>query len=165
MSGIALRFGAAGPQRLLLVASLALNLFFVGAAVSIAIQQSRVPVADAPLDRSPAARIDRLAATLPGPDAKLVYAQFQAAEPAIEAGRLASRAAQEKVRRILKTEPFDIGAADDALSSLRDARRAVWLTLHAALVRAAADMSPEGRARLADWVPPNDGRPAPPSPH
>lgn len=156
MRGLSLRLGALPPQRLLLVGSLALNLFFVGAAVAVGMQQSRAPLPPAPQDRSPAARIDRLAATLPGPDAKVLYAQFQAAEPAIEIDRAASRRAQEAVRRALTADSFDPATADTALSALRDARRAVWRTLHGALLRAATDMSPEGRARLADWVPPTE---------
>ena len=154
MSGLTLRLPAVPPQRLLLVGSLALNLFFVGAAIALAMQQPPAPAA--PLDRSPAARIDRLAATLPGPDAKVLYAQFQAAEPTIENDRAASRRAQEVVRQTLKAETFDPAATDAALSALRDARRAVWRTLHGALLKAATEMSPEGRARLADWVPPTE---------
>ncbi len=152
MSGLSLRLPVLPPQRLLLVGSLALNLFFVGAAIALALQQAPAPAP--PPDRSPAARIDRLAATLPAPDAKVLYAQFQAAEPAIEIDRAASRRAQEDVRRALTADTFDPATADTALSALRDARRAVWRTLHGALLLAATDMSPEGRARLADWLPP-----------
>lgn len=154
MSGMSLRLALLPPQRLLLVGSLALNLFFVGAAIAMALQQPPAPAA--PLDRSPAARIDRLAATLPGPDAKVLYAQFQAAEPAIEIDRAASRRAQDAVRRTLTAHTFDPAAADAALTALRDARRAVWHTLHGALLQAATQMSPEGRSRLANWVPPPD---------
>ncbi|WP_341988603.1 periplasmic heavy metal sensor [Azorhizobium sp. AG788] len=164
MSGLSLRLGALPPQRLLLVGSLALNLFFVGAAVAVGWRQAQAPALPAAvaLDRSPAARIDRLAATLPGPDAKVLYAQFQAAEPTIESDRAVSRRAQEAVRRALDAPTFDPATADTALSALRDARRAVWRTLHGALLRAATEMSPEGRARLADWVPPTEegNRPA-----
>lgn len=152
MSGMSLRLALVPPQRLLLVGSLALNLFFVGAAIALALQQPPAPAP--PLDRSPAARIDRLAATLPGPDAKVLYAQFQAAEPAIEVDRTASRRAQDTVRRTLTADPFDPAAADAALAALRDARRAVWRTLHGSLLLAATQMSPEGRSRLANWVPP-----------
>lgn len=163
MSETSLPMRRRAPWRLLLVVSLALNLFFLGAAVALVIHKSGRP-GPSPADRSPAARIDRLAATLPPQDAKEVQAQFAAAEAAIETGRRASREAQEAVRRALKAEPFDPAAVDTALNALRDARRSIWAALHGAVMKAAVNMSPEGRARLADWIPPDDPvRPKPAS--
>ncbi|GGF61083.1 hypothetical protein GCM10007301_21080 [Azorhizobium oxalatiphilum] len=143
------------PRRVLLIASLALNLFFIGIAVAVAVHMGGKH-GPSPLDRSPNARIDRLAASLPQQDAKEVLAQFKTVQPTIEAGRAASRTAQEEVRRALQAEPFDPVAADQALNALRDARRGIWAALHGAVLKAAAKMSPEGRARLADWIPPDD---------
>ncbi|WP_029004453.1 periplasmic heavy metal sensor [Azorhizobium doebereinerae] len=168
MSEMSRPSGRRAPWRLLLVVSLALNLFFLGAAVALVIHKSGRPgpmsAERNPADRSPAARIDRLAATLPPQDAKEVQAQFTAVEATVEAGRRASREAQEAVRRALKAEPFDPAAADTALNALRDARRSIWAALHGAVMKAAVNMSPEGRARLADWIPPDDPvRPKPAS--
>ncbi|OYW43683.1 MAG: hypothetical protein B7Z45_00780 [Azorhizobium sp. 12-66-6] len=160
MTGGAIRMGTSQPRRLLLVASLALNLFFVGLAVAVAIQEARertavpAPVA---LDRSPAARIDRLAAALPAADAQALRTRFQGALGVIDAAQTASRVAQDKVRAALAAEPFDSAAADTALTQLREARRALWRALHGVIIAAAGEMSAEGRARLASWVPPDEG--------
>ncbi|MFG1422359.1 periplasmic heavy metal sensor [Roseixanthobacter liquoris] len=160
MTGGVIRMGMLQPRRLLLVASLALNLFFVGLAVAVAFQETReraaapAPVA---LDRSPAARIDRLAAALPPADAQALRARFQGTLGAIDAAQDASRVAQDKVRAALVAEPFDAAAADAALAQLREARRGLWRALHAVIIGAAGEMSAEGRARLASWVPPEEG--------
>ncbi|MEP9365954.1 periplasmic heavy metal sensor [Xanthobacter sp. VNH20] len=160
MNGGAISMGLSQPRRLLLVASLALNLFFIGLAVAVAIQETRERAArPAPvvLDRSPAARIDRLAAALPPADAQALKARFQSALGTIDAAQAASRVAQDKVRAALSAEPFESAAADAALMQLREARRGLWRALHAVIVGAAGDMSAEGRTRLASWVPPEDG--------
>ncbi|MFG1462403.1 periplasmic heavy metal sensor [Xanthobacter sp. DSM 24535] len=168
MSGCAIGRLPFPPRRILLLASLALNLFFIGLAVAVGIQETReraAPAAAAPLDRSPAARIDRLAAALPPADGQALKTRFLAASGAIDAEQLASRTAQDTVRRALAAEPFDAAAADAALARLRETRRTLWRTLHEIIVGAAGDMSASGRARLASWVPPEEsGRDASPEP-
>lgn len=143
---------AGRARRWLLIASLALNLFFIGGLVSVATH--RLGHSGAPAqDRTLEARIDRLTASLPKQDAALLQAQFKTTESAIEAARRTSREAQQAVRTALTAEPFDPAAAAQALSTLRDARDRLWSEIHGALVKAAIAMSPEGRERLARWIP------------
>lgn len=150
----------ASPQRVLLVASLALNLFFVGIAAAVVLHRPRAPEAGVSADAgaSPKVRIDALAATLPPADARVLQDRFGAGARHIDAADAASREAQEKARRALSAVPYDPAAAAAALTDLRAARREVWSILHGVVVEAARDMSQEGRDRLAAWVPP---QPAP----
>lgn len=149
--------GLASAPRRLLIASLALNLFFVGVAVAVAVRAPRKPVFVPPVnveERSPRVRIDRLAATLPLSDARLLLARFAAVNGRLVEAEAASRAAQERARETFLARPFDPAAARAALSGLRDARRDVWSIVHDAIIDAAGQMSPEASARIAAWVPP-----------
>jgi hypothetical protein len=46
------------------------------------------------------------------------------------------------------------------MAETRAARQALDLALHEVISTAAAQMSPTGRNRLADWSPPHSGAPA-----
>ncbi|MFG1249604.1 periplasmic heavy metal sensor [Xanthobacter flavus] len=154
MSGFS---GLASAPRRLLVASLALNLFFAGLALAVVMRAPHKPVSFASPnveDRSPRVRIDRLAATLPMTDARLLLTRFGAANGKLVEAEAASRAAQERAREAFLAMPFDPTAARAALSGLRDARRDVWSIVHDVIIDAAGQMSPDGRARIAAWVPP-----------
>lgn len=155
MSGFS---GLASAPRRLLIASLALNLFFVGVALALAMRGPHKPAVFVPPasveDRSPRVRIDRLAATLPMTDARLLLTRFGAVNGRLVDAEAASRAAQERARAAFVAMPFDPEAARAALSGLRDARREVWSIVHEVIIDAAVQMSPEGRARIAAWVPP-----------
>lgn len=149
--------GLASAPRRLLIASLALNLFFAGVALAVVMRAPHKPVflpAPNVEDRSPRVRIDRLAATLPMADARLLLARFAAANGRLVDAEAASRAAQERAREAFLARPFDPAAARAALSGLRDARREVWSIVHDVIIDAAGQMSPEGSARIAAWVPP-----------
>lgn len=154
MSGFS---GLASAPRRLLVASLALNLFFAGVALAVVMRAPHKPVSfPSPNveDRSPRVRIDRLAATLPMTDARLLLTRFGAANGTLVEAEAASRAAQDRAREAFLAMPFDPAAARAALSGLRDARRDVWSIVHDVIIDAAGQMSPDGRARIAAWVPP-----------
>ena len=138
-------------QRVLLVASLALNLFFAGAAVAVALHRVHGPP---PAGQSPAVRIDHLAATLPAADAAVLRARFSEIATSLAAAEQVSRFAQDKARSAISATPFDESAGDQAFTELRAARRAVWLLVHKAILDAAKDMSQQGRDHLAAWVPP-----------
>lgn len=138
-------------QRVLLVASLALNLFFAGAAVAVALHRMHGPP---PTGRGQTVHIDRLAATLPAADATVLRARFGEIAASLAAAEQASRLAQDKARSAISATPFDATAGDQAFVELRAARRAVWLIVHKAILDAARDMSQEGRDQLATWVPP-----------
>lgn len=148
--------GAPAPRRLLM-ASLALNLFFAGVGLAVALRgppPPPPPQAATPDDRSPRVRIDRLAATLPAADARLLLDRFRAEQGRLTAAEGVSRAAQERARAALSATPFDPAAADAALADLRNARRDVWSIVHGVILGAAQGMSREGRERIAAWVPP-----------
>jgi uncharacterized membrane protein len=141
------------PTRVLLIASLALNLFVIGTAGALLTRlyfTSPPPVATE-RPRTAAARIDRLAATLPGEDAAKLRAVFQAREPAVEATRDTLNRAYDRNRAILRAEPFDQAALRAAMAESREARARFDQALHDVIATAAAEMSPAGRAKLADW--------------
>ena len=135
-----------GP-RWLLLASLALNLFFIGAAVAMFV---RTP---APVDRSISTRIERLAAALPAGDAEILRRNYQANRAAVDNARSAYESAREGVRASLRREPFDPDAMRAAMTQTRTARQGFDQLLQAVIVTAAAEMSQAGRNRLADYPP------------
>jgi uncharacterized membrane protein len=140
-------------SRWIVLASLALNLFFVGIAGALIVRHYvGAPVATtAPLDRSAAARIERLAATLPAQDAEILRSEFRIRAQKIEAARDDYRRLLDTTRTILRTEPFDAGAMRTALGAARATRQIFDQLLHEVTTIAAASMSAEGRNKLADW--------------
>jgi uncharacterized membrane protein len=148
-SGLATQIGA--PSTLLLV-SLALNLFFVGVGAAYVVRHyfSAPPAATA-IDRSPAARIERLAATLPAADAEKLRSAFHAQQATVDAAREGYLSAQDSIRRALRAEPFDPAAMRATMADTRAARQAFDLMLQGVVATAAEQMSVAGRNRLADW--------------
>src|SRR3954470_258114 len=144
------------PSRWLLIGSLALNLFFVGTLLSLPARAYLLPGQSVATERprSAAARIERLAAPLPIADAEKLRAAFRARESAAEGARDALNKAYERAQGVLKTEPFDAAALRAALADARAARPAYDQTMQEILIAGASAMSPEGRAKLADWPPP-----------
>src|SRR5262245_4823115 len=112
-------------SRWLVLGSLALNLFFVGAGGALLARHYLAPPAatPAPVDRTVSARIERLAATLPAADAEIVRAEYHANAANVEASRAGYRNAQDEVRRILRTEPFQGDAMRAAMTQQRAARQ------------------------------------------
>ena len=148
-SAIATHFGAPGA---LVLISLALNLFFVGVFAAYVVRHYvSAPPAAGVIDRSPAARIDRLAATLPASDAEKLRSEFRSQETSVEAARDGYRRSQDAIRRILRAEPFDPAAMRAAMADSRVARQAFDQVLHGVIAAAAAQMSNAGRNKLADW--------------
>ena len=142
-------------SRWLLLASLALNVFLVGAAGALVARHYWTAGAGAPppLDRSVAARIERIAATLPAADADLLRTDYRANAGKVDASRDAYRQAQDDVRATLRAEPFQDDAMRAAMVKTRAARQAFDQQLQDAIASAAARMSPAGRNKLADWPP------------
>jgi uncharacterized membrane protein len=138
---------ASASPRWLLLGSLALNLFFIGVAAALMIRSP------APPDRSISARIERLAATLPAADADKLRGQFKANRAAVESARDGYDATRETMRQALRREPFDIDAMRAAMSKTRTARQNFDLVLQSMIATAAAEMSPAGRNKLAEWPP------------
>lgn len=136
-----------------LLVSLALNLFFVGAAGAVAIRYSGpVPLATvARIDHSLAGRVDRIAAKLPAPDAELLRAQLRSEAVKIAAAQADLRLAEEDVRNSLRAQPFDAVAMRTAMTESRNAHDNVDSMIHDLIATTAPKMSVVGRLKLADW--------------
>ena len=143
-------------SRWLLIGSLALNLFFIGTIVSLAARHYVLPAQPAATERprTAAARIERLAAPLPAADAERLRAAFRARASAAEGAREALNKAYERAQDVLKAAPFDVAALRAALAEARGVRPAYDQVMQEILIAGASAMSPEGRARLADWPSP-----------
>jgi uncharacterized membrane protein len=142
-------------SRWLLLISLGLNLFFVGASGALVARHALADRATtaAPVDRSVAARIERLAATLPAADGDILRAEYRANAANVDGSRAAYRNAQDGVRQILRSEPFQPEAMRAAMGQTRVARQAFDQLLQDVIASAAGKMSPAGRNKLADWPP------------
>lgn len=138
-----------GSSRWLLLVSLALNLFFVGVAVAMAV---RAP-ASSYWDRDVFVRVERLAATLPPADADLVRSAMNANHAAIAEAQIKYHDAREHIHTVLRQEAFDPAALRAAMAETRAARQAYDQVIHGVFATTATRMSPAGRQALADWPP------------
>ncbi|HEV2957318.1 MAG TPA: periplasmic heavy metal sensor [Xanthobacteraceae bacterium] len=131
-------------------ASLALNLFFLGAWAALAWRhyawQQHGPW-------NPASRIERLAAALPPGDADKLRGEFRAHQSNIEAAITSYRQAQRRMREALRAEPFNTEALRAAMAEARVARGKLDEALQDVIATAGAAMTPQGRRSLADWTP------------
>jgi uncharacterized membrane protein len=98
----------------------------------------------------PTMRIDSLAATLPAADGDKLRAALQARKD-IAAAIDDLRAAQDKVRAVLRTQPFDEAALRQAMADVQARHRAVEAAIHDLIAGVAGQLSAEGRAKLAEW--------------
>ena len=142
-----------GSSRWLLLGSLALNLFFVGVAVAMAI---RAP-APSYWDPNVFVRVERLAATLPLPDADILRGQINENHAAIDDAQTKYHSARQHIHDVLRQEPFDVEAMRAATAQTRAARLAYDQTVQGVFANIAAKISPAGRQALANWPP--GGRP------
>jgi uncharacterized membrane protein len=140
---------ARSGARWLLLASLALNLFFVGVAIAMAV---RAP-SNSGWDRNVFVRVDRIAATLPQADSEILRQKIQASHDAIEAAQREYRADQDAIRATLRQDAFNGAAMRDAMAKTRAARQNYDQIIQGAFASAAEVMSPAGRHALADWPP------------
>jgi uncharacterized membrane protein len=149
--GLTLR-GADESSRWLLLASLALNLFFIGVGGALLLPGDApdTPAPAATGDRSVAGRIERIAVTLPREDAEKLRSAYQARRDEIDGARAAYRDRQETVRTRLRSEPFDLAALTAAMSEMRAARQNFDRRIHDFFAQQASQMSPAGRQKLAD---------------
>jgi len=134
--------------RWLLLGSLALNLFFIGIAIAMAV---RPPPPARNWDRDIFVRTERLAEGLPKDDGAILIAQMNANRNAIETTQKQYRAAQEAIRDSFRKEPFDQSAMQAAMGDARAARQAFDTAVQNAFASAATRMSQPGRIALADW--------------
>jgi uncharacterized membrane protein len=149
-------FRNAGHARWLMIASLALNVCFVGATGAVALRYTgEVPLsAVARIDHSATDRLDRMASTLPSTDAQLIRAELRADEEKVAAAQADLRLSQEEVRNSLRAEPFDLAAMRAAMEQVQVARENYHSVLHELIEATAARMSVVGRNKLADWTSP-----------
>ena len=138
-----------GSSRWLLLGSLALNLFFVGVAIAMAV---RAP-APSYWDRNVFVRVERLAATLPPADGDVLRGQINANRAAIEGTQTEYHKAQDHIHEVLRQEPFDVEAMRAAMAKTRSARQAFDQTIQGVFAGIAATISPAGRVALANWPP------------
>ena len=136
-----------GSSRWLLLGSLALNLFFVGVAVAMAIRTPAPPA----WDRNVFVRIEHIADTLPPADADLLRGQIKANRQLIEDSQTQYHSAQDQIHETLRHEPFDVEAMRAAMAKTRAARQAFDQVIQGVFAFSASQMSPAGRSALADW--------------
>jgi len=146
----------AARLRSLLLGSLALNLLFVGAAGAVAYRYSgpapATPLTNvARIEHNLAARIERIAQSLPPSDAEIMRSEIRAEEVKIATAQADLRLSQEEVRNSLRANPFDANAVRTAMADNRSARENFDQLLHEMIASAAAKMSPAGRDTLANW--------------
>ena len=134
------------PWRWGLGASIALNLFLVALVAGHLLGHPRGGRRMAPV-----MRIDSLAATLPAPDGDKLRAALQARSGDISAAVDRFRAAQDKVRAVLRSEPFDPAALKQAMAESQDRHLAMEAAIQDLIAGAAGEMSAAGRAKLAEW--------------
>jgi uncharacterized membrane protein len=138
-----------GSSRWLLLASLALNLFFVGIAVAMAIRAPAAPT----WDRDVFVRIERIATTLPAADADLLRGEVAARRQALEDAQHQFFTAREQIHTALRRDPFSADDMRAAMLKTRTARQNFDQTLQGIFANAASRMSNSGRNALADWPP------------
>lgn len=144
--------GTMGP-RWLLLGSLALNLFFVGVAVAMAIR------APAPRwDPDVFVRVERLSATLPAADADVLRGAFQASRDRIAGAQAAYQDGRRSIHTILRQDPFKIEDLRDAMAKTRAARQAVDQVVQSVFADTVLKLSPAARHAIADWRPVNGSK-------
>jgi uncharacterized membrane protein len=143
-------------MRWLLPVSLTLNLVFAGAAGAAFLRHSAaVPLEPVThMTRGAEQRLDRIATSLPAPDAQIMRSVIRAEAVKVVAAQASLRLSQEDVRNSLRAEPFDPAAVRAAMAETSAARDNYDQVLHDLIASAAARMSPVGRSKLADWPPP-----------
>ncbi|MBX6327868.1 MAG: periplasmic heavy metal sensor [Pseudolabrys sp.] len=137
----------AAGSRWLLLGSLALNLFFIGIAVAMAI---RIP-AQPRWDPNVFVRVERLADSLPAADAALVRRAMAEHREAIAAAQDRYHAAREKIRAAFRQDPVDVTAIRSAMADTRAARQNFDQVIQGVFADLAPQLSSTARHRLADW--------------
>lgn len=140
-------------SRWLLLASLALNLFFVGVGGALLWQtyawnQSLTgQVSSHNIDT----RIQQIAATLPPEDGDKLRTAFAAKRTRIDDADSNFHRARNAVRAAVAAQPFDGDALRAAMGRLRVARQAVDRQVQDFFADLVPTLSQAGRQKLADW--------------
>lgn len=144
----ALSPAARGNSRWLLLGSLALNLFFIGVALAMAI---RGPAPAPRWDRDVFMRVERLSATLPPADADLLRGAMQANHAAIETAQDKYQTARKQIHETLRQTPFKVADLRAAMAKTRSARQEFDQVIQGVFADVAPKMSSAGRHAVADW--------------
>jgi uncharacterized membrane protein len=138
-----------GSSRWLLLGSLALNLFFIGIAIALAVR------APPPRNWDPDVfvRMERLATALPPADGNVLRSQMNDNHGAIAQAQTKYHAARNAIRETLRQQPFDPNVMRTAIANAQAARQVYYQTIQGVFATAAINMSPAGRKALADWPP------------
>ena len=137
-----------GPRRswrIVLIASLALNLLLVGMVGVWAVR---------PLFRSPPSFemgrvIERIAGRLDAGDAAILKGAYDKQRDTVARLSTQLREARQKMRRSLRADPFDPKALDEAMKEVRSTRTEFEETLQGVIRDGAVAMSAAGRQALA----------------
>ncbi len=136
-------------SRWLLLGSLALNLFFVGVALAMAIRAPAPPA----WDRNVFVRVEHIADTLPPADADLLRGQINANRQLIDDAQRQYHTAQDQIHEALRHVPFEAEAMRASMAKTRAARQNFDQVVQGVFAFSAAQMSQAGRSALADWPP------------
>ena len=129
-----------------LFVSIAVNVLLVSAIAAQALSAPEVKNRD----RSAESRVERLASNLPSADADKLRKAFAAHAGELPAARAELTAARDAFRQALKTEPFDPARLEKSLAAMDASRTKIKRIMRTAVVSAAAEMTAEGRGRLAE---------------
>ena len=141
-----------GSSRTLLLGSLALNLFFIGVAVALAVRPTPAPPVST-WDPDVFVRMERIAQTLPPSDAALLREQVNTDRVTLAAAQNAWQRDRDTIREVLRQDPFDPGALRSTMTRTRADRQNYDQILQNLFAEAAARMSAQGRLALANWPP------------
>jgi uncharacterized membrane protein len=152
------RPAAARGSRLLL-ASLFLNVFLLGAVLAgvVSFYVFAPPLPFPP--PGPHGLLDHMTAVLPPDDAAVLRRSFHENEARVQSAMGRMEDALGRAREVLRTEPFDAEALRTALMGARAARDEMDRAIIDAALSALPELSPAGRAKLADIPPPPGGPP------
>ena len=132
-------------KSIFLFASIALNVLLASTIVTQTIDRRAYD-----RDRSTSSRVAHLAKRLPGPDGEKLRTAFSVHAKDLPAARNEMKAAREAFRKALATDPYDPVAVEKSLAGLDSSRAKVRKIMRETIVTAAAEMTAEGRKRLAE---------------
>lgn len=133
--------------------SVALNLFFIAVAGTLIARSYLAPAPELTItiDRSAGARIERIATTLPPADAAIIRAAYRDNAATLDSARAEVDRAVEVMKNSFRAKPYDTDTSRRMMADTRAKYFRFLAMLHDAIAIAAGKMSPEGRAKLAEY--------------
>jgi uncharacterized membrane protein len=140
------------PRSGIVLWSLALNVFLI-CGIAAFLLTSAFEKPGASMTGGPARQFEMLAARLPAGDATVLRDEFAQRSEAIDAEHKAAHRTRDAVRLALRAEPYNADAARQAMADAEAAHGRLNRLLQDVIASAAGKMTPEGRAKLADFQP------------